>query len=270
VVPTNDLWKSIEFFQDVFGGKLNRLVNVNLRGLAREVPEMAFVKVANHPGWGVAMQPQPIPPPIRPMEGPTWGFEVDERGLEGVRKILDDKKVPCEGPFFYPAPSPIAATLLVRDHHDFEYEFTERRDDAKSDQPAFGDLGLRRISHVRLEVTDLDAAEAWYTDTLKLVPANQVPGEAQITLKTRDSGQLFILREVEEMTQRSWYAFGPHVDVKVPIGELEIFISRLENIERYWSPFPEKIPWHEPNMNTVYFYDPFGNRLQVSEDIPHP
>jgi hypothetical protein len=26
---------------------------------------------------------------------------------------------------------------------------------------------------------------------------------------------------------------------------------------------------HEPDMQTVYFYDPFGNRLQVSENRPH-
>jgi len=158
----------------------------------------------------------------------------------------------------------------VRDPYDWEYELTERRDDDKSDQDAFGDLGLRRISHVRLEVTNLDEAEEWYTATLKLLPADQVPGEAQVTLKTRETGQLFILHEVEEMSQRSFYAFGPHVDVKVPVGDLETFTERLTNIERYWSPFPDKIPWHEPDMHTLYFYDPFGNRLQVSEDIPHP
>jgi len=270
VVATNDLWKSIEFFTEVFGGKLNRLVNVNLRGLNREVPEMAFVNVANHPGWGLAIQPQPIPAPTRPMEGPTWGFEVDERGLDGVRKILDEKNVAYDGPFEYAAPSPIARTIVVRDPYDWEYELTERRDDDKSDQDAFGDLGLRRISHVRLEVTNLDEAEEWYTATLKLLPADQVPGEAQVTLKTRETGQLFILHEVEEMSQRSFYAFGPHVDVKVPVGDLETFTERLTNIERYWSPFPDKIPWHEPDMHTLYFYDPFGNRLQVSEDIPHP
>lgn len=54
-----------------------------------------------------------------------------------------------------------------------------------------------------------------------------------------------------------------------PIGSLEDFVSRLTNVERYWSPFGTRIPWHEPDMETVYFYDPFGNRLQVSQHRAH-
>jgi hypothetical protein len=60
------------------------------------------------------------------------------------------------------------------------------------------------------------------------------------------------------------------VDVKVAIGAYDDFISRLTNVERYWSPFGDRIPWHEPDMQTVYFYDPFGNRLQVGENRGHP
>jgi hypothetical protein len=84
-----------------------------------------------------------------------------------------------------------------------------------------------------------------------------------------ETGQIFILHEVSQMTQRSHYCRGPHVDVKVPIGSFEAFVSNLTNVEKYWSPFGNRIPWHEPNMQTVYFYDPFGNRLQVSENRPH-
>ena len=38
VIPTNDLGKSLSFFTDVLGARFNALVNVNLRGLNREVP----------------------------------------------------------------------------------------------------------------------------------------------------------------------------------------------------------------------------------------
>lgn len=269
VVPTNDLGRSVTFFTDVLGGRLMRLVNVNLRGLSREVPEIAFFVLANHMGWGAALQPQPIPAPTRPMEGPTWGFEIDERGIEGVKDVLDRRNVSYEGPTEYAVPSPIAATLTVQDPQDFEYELTVRRDDKHGTDPGQGDLGLRRISHVRLEVTDVEAAKQWYMATLGLVPTDDVPGEEQVTLQVEETGQLFILHEVPEMSQRSHYPFGPHVDVKVPVGEFEEFTSRLTNVEQYWSPFPHQIPWHEPNMKTVYFYDPDGNRLQVSEDIPH-
>jgi catechol 2,3-dioxygenase-like lactoylglutathione lyase family enzyme len=269
VVPTNDLGTSLAFFTNVLGARFVRLVNCNLRGLNREVPEMAFTVTANHGGFGIALQDQPMPAAVRSLEGPVWGFEVDERGIESVVQTLQARGVAHEGPVEYPAPSPIAASVFVGDPFQNTYELSVRRDAQQSTDAGQGPLGLRRISHVRLEVTDLEVARRWYTETLELVPADQVPGERQLTLAIGASGQLFVLREVEQMTARSHFSRGPHVDVKVPVGSYEDFIQRLTNVERYWGPFGERIPWHEPDPNTVYFYDPFGNRFQVGENRPH-
>ncbi len=265
VVPTNDLGKSLGFFTSVLGARFVRLVNANLRGLNHEVPEIAFMVVANHRGFGIALQDQPIPKSLRRLEGPVWGFEVDERGTDGVVKALQKRKVSFEGPREYAASSPIAASVFVSDPDNFVYELSVRRDEKRSSEAGQGDLGLRRISHVRLEVTDLEAARRWYVETLGLEEGDQVPGDRQVTLSVSETGQLFILHEVSEMTQRSHYCRGPHVDVKVPAGSYNSFVSRLTNVERYWGPFGDRIPWHEPDSQTVYFYDPFGNRLQVGE-----
>jgi catechol 2,3-dioxygenase-like lactoylglutathione lyase family enzyme len=116
-----------------------------------------------------------------------------------------------------------------------------------------------------LEVTDLAEAEKWYREVLGLEDVDQIPGEGQLTLAVSATGQLFVLRKVAKMTQRSHYCRGPHVDVRVPLGSLQDFVSGLTNIERYWSQFGDQIPWQEPDMETAYFYDPFGNRLQVSQ-----
>ncbi len=240
------------------------LVNVNIRGLNHEVPEMAFVKVANQ-RFGLALQGRPIPPPVRSLEGPVWGFEIDERGTDGMIGMLRQRGFPFEGPVEYAAPSPIAASIFIRDPHDFTYELSVRRDQRRDAESGQGDAGLRRISHVRLEVTDLEAARQWYVETLGLEPADGVPGERQLTLAVGETGQLFILHQVPEMTQRSHYPRGPHVDVRVLPGSYDAFISRLTNIERYWGPFGDRMPWHEPETQTAYFYDPFGNRLQVGE-----
>jgi len=269
VVPSNDLGRSLTFFTNVLGAQFMMLVNVNLRGLNRVVPEIVFLTLANHRGFGIALQDQPIPEPVRPLEGPVWGFEVDERGIDGVVETLRRRGIPSEGPVEYPAPSPIASSVFLQDTHSFVYELSTRRDKKTGAEPGRGDLGLRRINHVRLEVTDLTAARQWYMETLGLEEADQVPGDRQVTLAVRETGQLFILHEVPEMTQRSHYCRGPHVDVKVPVGSYEAFISRLANIERYWGPAGDQIPWHEPDTQTLYFYDPFGNRLQVSQDRPH-
>jgi catechol 2,3-dioxygenase-like lactoylglutathione lyase family enzyme len=268
-MPTNDLGLSLAFVTDVLGARFNRLVNCNLRGLNRVVPEMAFVTLANHRGFGIALQDEVIPAPIRPFEGPVPGLEIDERGIAGVTAAVRDRGVPFEGPVEYPAPSPIVASVFVQDPQQNTYELSVRREDQRSSDPGQGPLGLRRMSHVRLEVTDLEAARQWYMETLELVPADQVPGERQLTLAIGETGQLFILHEVPSLTVRSHYSRGPHVDVKVPVGSFEAFIPRLTNVERYWGPFGDKIPWHEPDPRTVYFYDPFGNRFQVSENQPH-
>jgi catechol 2,3-dioxygenase-like lactoylglutathione lyase family enzyme len=265
VVATNDLGKSMAFYMEVLGGRFERLVNVNLRGLNREVPEMAFFTLANHHGFGLALQDQPIPPPIHPLEGPVWGFEVDERGSDGVMEFLRIKRVEFEGPVEYPSDSPVAASIFFRDPDDFVYEVCTRPEGKRNVDQGQGDLGLCCISHVRLEVTDLAEAEKWYREVLGLEDVDQIPGERQLTLAVPATGQLFVLRKVAEMTQRSLYCRGPHVDVRVPLGSLQNFVSGLTNVERYWSQFSDQIPWQEPDMETAYFYDPFGNRLQVSQ-----
>jgi catechol 2,3-dioxygenase-like lactoylglutathione lyase family enzyme len=268
-MPTNDLGTSLQFYLDVLGARFNRLVNCNLRGLNRVVPEMVFVTVANHGGMGIALQGDVIPAPIRPLEGPVIGFEIDERGIEGVVEVLRKKGVAFEGPVEYPAPSPIAASVFLQDPQQNTFELSVRRDDRRSSDAPQGDLGLRRISHVRLEVTDLDVAREWYAETLELEPYEAVPGERQLTFAIGETGQLFVIHEVQTMTRRSHYERGPHVDVKVPIGSFEAFTPRLKNVERYWGVNGHEIPWHEPDPLTVYFYDPFGNRFQVSENRPH-
>jgi len=270
VFPSDDLGRSLAFFTDVLGAQFKRLVNVNLRGLNREVPEIAFFTLANHNGCGVALQEQAIVPATRPLEGPVWGFEIDERGMQSVGKALLESGAAFKGPVDYARPSPIACSVFVRDPNDFTYELSIRHGPKLGTEPGQGPLGLRRISHVRLEVMDLDAGRRWYTQTLGLEEADPVPGDRQLTLTIGETGQLFILHEVPEMTQRSHYCRGPHVDVKVPGGAFEAFAARLENVERYWGPYGAHIPWHEPDPKTLYFYDPFGNRLQVSENRPHP
>nr|NIO09762.1 hypothetical protein [Deltaproteobacteria bacterium] len=224
VVPSNDLGKSLIFFTKVLGGQFNMLVNANLRGLNHEVPEMAFFTLANHRGFGAALQDQVIVEPIRAQEGPVWGLEINEQGIQGVVEKLRSREVRFEGPVEYPAPSPIASSIFIEDPHRFVFELSVRRDEKKSNQPGQGDLGLRRIGHVRLEVTDLETARKWYKETLGLEDADQVPGENQLTLQVGETGQLFILRKVNEMTQRSHYCRGPHVDVRLAAGTYHDFV----------------------------------------------
>jgi len=54
--------------------------------------------------------------------------------------------------------------------------------------------------------------------------------------------------------------------------ELEDWLTKFRDRDDrlpFYDKLGNRIPWHEPNSQTVYFYDPFGNRLQVSENRPH-
>jgi catechol 2,3-dioxygenase-like lactoylglutathione lyase family enzyme len=266
VVSTNDVGQTLDFLVNVLGARFERLVSVNLRGLHGEVPMMAFTTLANHEGFGIALQHVPIPAPIRPLEGHVWGFETDERGVAGVADELRQRGVAFEGPVEHPAPSPIAASLFVRDPSGNVYEICERRDAQRRTDAGQGPLGLRRISHVRAEVTDLEAARDWYTRVLELdEDVDPVPGDRQFTLSIRATGQLFVLHEVDALTQRSLFTRGQHIDVRVPVGAYDTVVARIEKPERYQGPEADRIPWPEATRPTLYFYDPFNNRLQISE-----
>ena len=56
VVPSNDLGRAHRFWGSFMGGEIDHLTNLNLRGLNREVPQIIFYTLANHRGWGIALQ----------------------------------------------------------------------------------------------------------------------------------------------------------------------------------------------------------------------
>ena len=77
VLPSNDLGRAFRFWSTFMGARINFHANLNARGLNREVPMIVFFTVANHPGFGLALQDFRLSSiPARPLEGVVWGFEV--------------------------------------------------------------------------------------------------------------------------------------------------------------------------------------------------
>ena len=62
VIPSNDLGRAHRFYGTFMGGEIDHLTNLTIRGLNREVPQIVFYTLANHKGWGVALQDFPISP----------------------------------------------------------------------------------------------------------------------------------------------------------------------------------------------------------------
>ena len=178
VIPSNDLGRAYRFWSKFMGGEIDHLTNLNIRGLNREVPQIVFMTVANHRGFGVALQDFPIPStPTRPLEGVVYGFEVAANSLSDLIRAAQDQKLRLEGPVGYPEPSPIKESVFVLDPDGNTVELCIRRD--PSNAPPQGSLvPLRRISHVRVEVTDLGRGSHWYQNTFGLVQDKQVPGHS--------------------------------------------------------------------------------------------
>jgi len=264
VLPSNDLGRAHRFYATFMGGELDHLTNLNLRGLNREVPQILFYTLANHKGWGLALQDFPISPaPSRPLEGVVYGFEVAASDLADLARAAEDRKLKTQGPVAFAAPSPIQESFFVLDPDGNTLEFSIRRDPS-NERPQGKIVPLRRISHVRVEVTDLEQGKGWYRDTFGLAEEKQVPGESQFTLTVPNSGQLVILHKVDQVAERSTRAVkGPHIDFRIAPELYPPILERFKRKEFYWGPDPTKIPWHEQGGHTVYGYDPFGNRIQI-------
>jgi hypothetical protein len=89
VLPSNDLGRAFRFWSGFMGGQIGHHTNFNTRGLNREVPMIIFMTVANHRGFGLALQDFRISPnPARPLDGIVWGFEVAADNLEYEKAAL--------------------------------------------------------------------------------------------------------------------------------------------------------------------------------------
>ncbi len=264
VVPSNDLGRAHRFWGSFMGGEIDHLTNLNIRGLNREVPQIIFYTLANHKGWGIALQDFPISStPLRQLEGVVYGFEVAAENLAPVTRAAEERKLKWHGPVEYPSPCPIKESLFLLDPDGNTVELSIRRDPSR--EPPQGKIvPLRRISHVRVEVTDLEQGRMWYRDTFGLTEEKQVPGDEQFTLTVPNSGQLVVLHKVDQVAERSTRAIkGPHIDFRIAPELYPPILEKFNRREFYWGPDPTKIPWHEQGGHTVYGYDPFGNRIQI-------
>ena len=159
----------------------------------------------------------------------VYGFEVAADNLADVARAAEERKLKFHGPVEYAAPCPIKESLFVLDPDGNTMELCIRRDPV-SDKPQGKIVPLRRISHVRVEVTDLDQGKSWYRDTFGLTEDKQVPGEEHATLTVPNTGQLVILRKVDQVAERSTRAVkGPHIDFRIAPGALSADSRKVQS-----------------------------------------
>jgi len=271
VLPSNDLGRAFRFWSSFMGGQIGHHTNFNARGLNREVPMIIFFTVANHRGFGVALQDFRISPnPARRLDGIVWGFEVAADNLSAATAEAEKHKLRFERVSDYAESSPIKESLFVLDPDGNTVELCIRKQPCEQ-PPQAGPVPLRRISHVRIEVTELEEGRDWYGNTFGLDVGAQVPGEQQLTMTVAKSNQFVILRQVDKVAERSTQCFkGPHIDLRSDEASYPEMLKRFNRKESYWGPDPDLIPWHEPDTHTAYGYDPFGNRIQIGVIAKRP
>ena len=137
------------------------------------------------------------------------------------------------------------------------------------------------ISHLVMEVTDLAQAERFYCGALGLDPICRDQGElgqGRLILKN-STGQLLFLEKVDKLSPRSRFSGpdeknvpdpgsglrykGAHLAISVgSIDEYDEIYGALEASEAYLEG-DIRATQRKPGEKSVYFYDPFGNRLQL-------
>ena len=111
------------------------------------------------------------------------------------------------------------------------------RRDPVGDKPQGKLVPMRRISHVRVEVTDMAQGKSWYCDTFGLTEEKQVPGDEQVTLTVPNTGQLLILHRVDQVAERSTRAVkGPHIDFRIAPELYPPILEKFNRKEYYWGP----------------------------------
>src|SRR5437764_983452 len=137
------------------------------------------------------------------------------------------------------------------------------------------------ISHVGLEVTEVDEAESFYTEGLGLRILHRDEGELgrERLILQNGSGQLLFLEEVDQLSPRSRFCGpdeknvpDPEGDVRYKGGHLAISVKSVEEYDEIYPKLERYGCYLEgdalagrraPGHKSVYFYDPSGNRLQL-------
>jgi catechol 2,3-dioxygenase-like lactoylglutathione lyase family enzyme len=132
-----------------------------------------------------------------------------------------------------------------------------------------------------MEVTDLERAEQFYGKALGLETVCRDGGElghGRLVMKNA-TGQMLFLEKVDRLSQRSRFC-GPDVNKVPDPGEgfrykgahLAMSVGSIEEYDEVYAKLESNGAYLEgdlraahrkPGEKSVYFYDPFGNRLQL-------
>ncbi len=142
-------------------------------------------------------------------------------------------------------------------------------------------IEYENISHLVMEITDIQQAEKFYAGALgmEMICRDQGElGQGRLILKN-GTGQILFLEKVDKLSPRSRFCGpdeknvpdpgsglrykGAHLAISVgSTAEYDEIYERLETNGAYLEG-DIRAAQRKPGEKSVYFYDPFGNRLQL-------
>lgn len=131
---------------------------------------------------------------------------------------------------------------------------------------------IQGIDHVELFVSDLDEAVHWYGETFGFTPVKKYSewvGNGPFMIAANDDSTMIALFEGDAQgshPSRGLHRLAFQTDAEGFIEFVEDSESAIDVYDEYGSRISELEPVDHDLTYSVYFRDPFGNRLEVTTE----
>lgn len=273
-----DIPRAHKFYGQLFGARPMHIANLNLN-LYKGWPVISFVELGAHRfELCLAMFPL-VPPPTPEYALPRIGFVLPEAALDDAERRLQDLKVSYREVAF-PASLPLGKTIQLRDPDGNAIDLTIRTDLGGGTAALDGGIiPLTDLSHIGLEVTDLEIAQRFYIEVLGMDLVQRDEGEldnGRLVLGNA-SGQLLFLEKVDWLSPRSRFcgpdrSTAPDPDaycgahLAMTVASIPDYDEMYAALQRWGVKSDGDIrkAQRPPGEKSDYFYDPAGNRIQLT------
>jgi catechol 2,3-dioxygenase-like lactoylglutathione lyase family enzyme len=258
--PVEALVDAERFYTEVLEMPIFERRGLRVADVIRGTLPRTFLDVAGH-RIGLFLGREVLPPANGLFGCPSVGIEITAPALQRIAGRMSAEGVPFAGPAPRVGPGPQAVALRLQDPWGNHLALVESADDGAPGSP------YRGISHLELEVTDLEQAEAFYSHALGLAVAARGTGpldEAVLGLRV-PSGQWLLLHQTSALHERSsaGYRFeGQHYAFFAPGERIPGIVDAIVEAGGRRDVL-EQTQVRSEASHGCYFTDPDGNPLQV-------
>jgi catechol 2,3-dioxygenase-like lactoylglutathione lyase family enzyme len=275
-----DIPRAHKFYEGLFGARPLHIANLKTRAYTGW-PIISFVQMGLR-RFELCLAQRPLPPASPSSSVPRLGFAVPAGLMTGLEARLAELGITATAAAALPGGLGVGECLRLQDPDGNVIDLAIWNGSAPGEPATDGAvIPVTDLSHVALEVTDLDVAEKFYSGALGLRAVHQDAGElghGRLIMRN-DLGQLLLLEAVEELSPRSMFcgpdrstapAFGgstPYAGAHTALSVTTI--DEYDEIEanlRSWQVVSDgdvRAKERPAGEKSEYFYDPSGNRLQL-------